>query len=433
MAVVASIQAKRLKQQFTLARDREKHTRALYELSREIAAESDLEAICEIVVKRAADTFARHVLVLMPDAEKKLVLWAERHPEHHTTTANQQVKKRPLQNENEAAVAAWVYQHGETAGRGTDTLPGVSFMYVPIKSTNKITGVLGLHLAEKYITPEQRRLLEGWGGLVGIAVERILLADQAKKAELLAESDRLRTALFNSVSHELRTPLSSIIGAVSSLVEDDELFGVEQRKELLETVKKGAARMDRLVGNLLDTARLESGMMKLKKDWCDLEDILGAALRRLQDPLKDRQITIDFPCERPLLYVDFVLIEQVLVNLLDNALKYAPPDSPLTIRVVISPENILVKMIDKGKGLPPEELTKIFDKFYRIKYPKHVNGTGLGLSICKGIVEAHNGKIWAENEPQGGLAVIISLPIEKEQPSLSFDGKGKMLDAGTRG
>lgn len=420
VAVVASIQARRLKQQVTLARDREKYTSTLYELSRKVAAESDLEVIADIVVERAADTFGRHVLLLMPGEGGSLVLWAERHPEHKSTTAQQRIMKQPLHDANEAAVAAWVYQHGETAGRGTETLPGSNFMYIPIKSTNKIAGVLGIRMAEKHITPEQCRLLEAWGGLVGVAVERVLLVEQAKQADLVVESDRLRTALFNSISHELRTPLASIIGAVSSLLDADELFSANQRKELLETVKKGAARMDRLVGNLLDTARLESGMMELKKDWCDLEDIVGAALRRLQEATKDRPISIEIPHERPLLFIDCVLIEQVIINLLDNALKYSPPNSPIVISTGLFDNNVFIKIADSGIGIPEEELAKVFDKFYRLKYPKHVSGTGLGLSICKGIVEAHNGKIWAENQPEGGLTVVVSLPMDEKQPSLSF-------------
>ena len=252
--------------------------------------------------------------------------------------------------------------------------------------------------------------MEAWAGLAAIAVERVNLAEQARQASLLVESDNLRTALFNSISHELRTPLASIIGAISSLLDTEGVYSGEDKTELLETVKEGADRMDRLVANLLDTARLESGMMQLKTDWCDIEDITGIALRRVHESVKHRPLHIHIPEQLPLVKADCVLLEQVLVNLLDNACKYSTKESEISIMARKDENMVQVSVADRGAGIPPEYLNQVFDKFYRVQQPKSVSGTGLGLSICKGIIEAHGGQIHAENRPGGGAVMIFTIP-----------------------
>jgi two-component system sensor histidine kinase KdpD len=249
-------------------------------------------------------------------------------------------------------------------------------------------------------------------------MERISLAEKERQASLILESDRLRTALLNSVSHELKTPLSFIIGSVSSLLDTETIYSEEAKHELLESIREGANRMERIIANLLDTARIESGMMHLKHDWCDIEDIIGTALRRLNDQLKNRPLIVDISVDIPLLKADCVLLEQVVVNLLDNALKYSPAKSPLEITVTYEDAIVQVSVADKGIGIPKEDLARIFDKFYRVKQRTvQASGTGLGLSICKSIIEAHKGRIWAENRPEGGTIISFSLPAPETEES----------------
>jgi two-component system sensor histidine kinase KdpD len=397
-------QAEKLRLEAMLARQREKTTRALYSFSREIAAVVEVNAIVGILAEQAWQTLERPVAVFLPQDNGNLLLAAEAGTEKSGITTSEQ------------AVAIWAYEHGEVAGRCTETLPGAKYMYLPLMASDNTVGVFGIRIQEKMLTPVQRRLMEAWAGLAAIAVERVNLADQARRTALLVESDKLRTALFNSISHELRTPLASIIGAVSGLLDVEGIYSGEDRKELLETVKEGAHRMDRLVANILDTARLESGMMQLTMDWCDIEDITGTALRRIEESLKGRSLLVRIPANLPLVKADCVLIELVLVNLLHNACKYSPMDSEIIITASQEEKAMRVSVADRGTGIPPEYLLRVFDKFYRVEQPKNVSGTGLGLSICKGIIEAHGGHIYAENRPDGGTVMTFTIPCDEQPP-----------------
>lgn len=388
------------------ARQRERSTRALYEFSKEIAAVIDLNVIAQGLVKQAADTVGRSIVMMLPDNSGKLSVWAE----HILGEENQY---RPLKDLSEAAVATWSYEHGQPAGRFTDTLPGAHYLYIPLKTNNNIFGVIGVHMGKQQVTPEEKRLIDAWSGLAALAIERVRLAEQARAAALLTESDRLRTALFNSISHELKTPLSSIIGSVSSLSETEGVYTEAARRELLETIQDGATRMERLISNLLDTARLESGMMQLKIDWCDIEDVIGTALHRLRERTQQYSLDVCISEEIPLLRADCVLLEQVVLNLVDNAMKYSPKGSLISILAEMDDKTMLVSILDNGVGIPEEDLTKVFDKFYRVQQAKQVSGTGLGLSICKGIIEAHAGDIWAERRPSGGTIIRFRVPAAK--------------------
>ena len=406
IAFIIGGQTEKLRVEAMLARQREKSTRALYAFSRDIAAVVDNNVIVRNLAEQAWQTLERPVAVFLPKGSDKLLLVAETGTEQTGIDAS------------EMAVAIWAYEHSEFAGRCTETLPGAQYMYVPLTTSGNTVGVLGIHIQEKMLTPAQRRLIESWAGLAAIAVERVNLAEKAGQAALLVASDQLRTALFNSISHELRTPLASIIGAISGLLDNEGVYSDEDRKELLETVNEGATRMDRLVANLLDTARLESGMMQLKKDWCDVEDITGIALRRVAECIEGRPLFIHIPQELPLVKADCVLLEQVLVNLLDNACKYSAKDGEIVITASQEETMVQVAVADRGTGIPREDLAQIFDKFYRVQQPKSVSGTGLGLSICKGIIEAHGGNIRAENRPGGGTIMTFAIPFGKQPEKL---------------
>ena len=281
-----------------------------------------------------------------------------------------------------------------------------------------VVGLLAVRMHAFDIATEQWRLLDAWAGLAAIAIERTRLMAKQQEASLLLESDKLRTALLNSVSHELRTPLASIIGSVSTLLESETLYSSQDRHELLVNIQDGANRMDRVVANLLDSARLESGMVQLKLDWCDLEDVIGTALRRLREAIRNRNIIFTGCSQVAMIRADSVLLEQVMINLIDNSLKYSKPATPIEIGITAVPESIVITVADRGLGIPPDELPHIFNKFYRIRLPAYrVHGTGLGLSICKGIIEAHGGEITAENRPGGGTIMKITLPAPPEEPS----------------
>lgn len=255
-----------------------------------------------------------------------------------------------------------------------------------------------------------------------------LLAEQARLAQTYAETESLRTALFNSLSHDLRTPLSSIIGAVTGLLEGEEVYSPSVRKDLLQTIYQGAVRMDRFVGNLLDMARLESGMLPLRREWCDVQDIIGVSISETGEAIKGRPLKIVVQPGLPLVQADFVLIKQVLINLLDNALKYSLPESEITIQALLTGKQVKVDVTDQGQDIPEDQLALIFDKFYRLKSTLQVSGTGLGLAICKELIEAHGGKIWAENNGGRGVTFIFTLPVEELPARIPDLGKDEVVD-----
>jgi two-component system sensor histidine kinase KdpD len=221
----------------------------------------------------------------------------------------------------------------------------------------------------------------------------------------------LQTALLNSISHDLRTPLVSITGALSSLDEDNELLNESARRALIENARDEADRLNRLVGNLLNMTRIESGAIKLRLESEDIQDVIGTALERLGSRIANRKIQVNVPAGFPLVPMDFTLIAQVLVNILENAVKYSPTDSTIEVSAELLDETIRLKIADRGTGIPSEDLTRIFDKFYRVQRPENVSGTGLGLSISKGIVEAHHGTIYANIRQGGGTVITIELPL----------------------
>lgn len=399
-----------LRQNAQAARQREKSVRALYEFSRQIAAVSDKRKIAHELAAYTGETIGRTTIVLLPDTHGKLATLGTYLPDR--PTAGQNAEEALPQSEY--AVATWAYDNGQVAGRSTETLPGGQYLFVPLMSGSNTLGVFGIHIAAKKITPEERRLISAWAGVAAISIERVKLAEAARQADLLAESEKLHTALFNSISHELRTPLSTITGAVSTLLDKSIEYSREIQHELLETVQEGAIRMERIVSNLLDIARLESGMLRLKIDWCDIEDIVGTALRRINTVTQKHVIQTELPEDLPLIRADFVLLEQVLVNLVDNSAKYSPAGSHIVISAKRAKNEIIVKVDDNGPGIPEPDIAHIFEKFYRSKQTQRISGTGLGLSICRSIIEAHNGRIWV-NSSAGGTEVSFRIPIHDNE------------------
>jgi two-component system sensor histidine kinase KdpD len=371
----------------------------LYALSRDLAAAVDLDAIMQAILTHVRQTFSRQAAVFLAQGDDV---------ELYVASSGFEL------NEKELAVATWTFQHGQPAGRGTDTLPSADMRHLPLKTARGVVGVLGVKPSTpgSHLTPDQRQLLDAFASQAAIGIERAQLADQAQQAELLQATEKLQSALLNSISHDLRTPLVSILGTLSSLQEEDIQLDDATRRSLVENAHGEAKRLNRLVGNLLDMTRIEAGALKVAREPCDVQDVIGAALERLDDRLRGRTLNIDVPPDLPLVPMDFVLIVQVLVNLLDNALKYSPPGAPIDVRARVDGPEATIEVADRGVGIPPGDLERVFDKFYRVQQPGQVTGTGLGLSICKGILEAHGGRIGAQNRPGGGMFMTVALPLD---------------------
>ena len=394
----------RLKEQVNYSQQRENRVTALYALSRDIAAVDKLDDVLKGIINNVAGALEGQVALFLPNEKGILVLLRDTGFEGFT-------------QEREIAVAHWVFDTGQKAGKGTEFFATAAAVYLPLGTEQGVQGVLGIcfHKIESHFDLERLRLLEAFVGLASMAINRIKLAQQARQAQTLIESERLRTALFNSLSHDLRTPLASIIGAATGLIEDQNVvYSPEARQDLLQTILHGAERMNRFVNNLLDMARLESGMLNLKKDWCDLQDIIGVAVNRLGESLAQRPLDINIQSGLPLIQADCILIEQVLINLLDNALKYSEPDSKIVISTRKREKQLETSVANRGQGIPETDLSKVFDKFYRLSSPLQVSGTGLGLAICKGIIEAHGGEIWATNNQLGGVTITFTLKLSEE-------------------
>jgi two-component system, OmpR family, sensor histidine kinase KdpD len=270
------------------------------------------------------------------------------------------------------------------------------------------------------LDPEQLHLLESLVNQVALSIERTRLSDEAQQAHVRVETERMRNAILSSVSHDLRTPLATITGAASSLLDERSALDAHDRLELSRAIYREADRLDRLLKNLLDMMRIEAGAVQLKKDWHPLDEIVGAALSRLEERLRNHRVKTTFPQDLPMVQIDGVLLEQVMMNLLENAAKYAPTGSVVELSASAGDREVVVEVADRGQGIPPGEEARIFDKFYRAK-PAVEGGVGLGLTICRGIIEAHGGRIWAENRTGGGAVFRFAIPLSEDPPPIATD------------
>jgi two-component system sensor histidine kinase KdpD len=286
-----------------------------------------------------------------------------------------------------------------------------------VGSRGRTLGILAIRSADEapFDDPERVHLLEAFAFQTAVALERTQMAELAKQAEVDIQTERTRNALLSAVSHDLRTPLATIQGAVSGVLEQGERLSASERRELLQTALDEAEHLNRLVQNLLELTRVESSGLRLRKEWQPLEEIVGSALTRLERLLRTCPVRVDVPADLPLLHVDGILVEQVLLNLLENAARYGTPEAAIEIRARATPENISVEVRDEGPGFAPAELKYVFDKFYRGAAAKG-RGAGIGLTICAAVVQAHDGKIEAGNRPEKGACVRFSLPRSGEAP-----------------
>lgn len=402
VGLVVSALASKTRQQAMDALGREERIAILYRLSKDLAASDSLAAVLHAIRMNVGGIFDCRVAVFLPA--------------DHGMTPGSFDHDFPI-DEHENTIAAWVFRNGKPAGWGTDTLPASKAHYLPLNTSQGVFGVLGVCFKDDKagLDPGACNLLSALASQAAVAVQRAKLTEISRQIELIRETEKLQTALLNSISHDLRTPLVTIVGALSSLLQDFSSIAAETRKELLETAYEESGHLNRLVGNLLDMTRVEAGALKMKTKPCELRDVIGASLHLLKDKLEKRNIQMHIPRVLPEILLDFTLMMRVFVNLIDNAIKYSAPDTPIELAVEPLENKVKIEVKDKGFGIPEEDLVRIFDKFYRAVKPRQVTGTGLGLSICKGIVEAHGGQIFAKNNPDKGAAFTVILPLEVKE------------------
>jgi two-component system sensor histidine kinase KdpD len=423
VALVISSLTARLRQQALAARQRERHTAALLGLSRDLANLRGLPNLLAAAVRHIAEVLEGRVTLLLPDRSGSLSVAA--------------ASTDPVQPSGaELGVAEWCFAHGQRAGRGTPTLPGAEALYLPLRGALGAVGVLGLKTEARdgVTAPEQLHLLEAFADQTASAVERAHLAEEAAHRRVQAETEQLRSALLSAVSHDLRTPLATITGAASLLLEGADrgvggpgALDLAARRELQSAIYDEAERLNRLVGNLLEMTRLESGQVQVKRDWQSLEEVIGSALGRMERALAAHPILTTIPDDLPLAPIDGVLIEQVLINLLDNAAKHTPASTPVELGVTAAPDALTVTVADGGPGVAPGEEAQIFERFHRAAGAVG-SGSGLGLAVCRGIVQAHGGRIWAANRPGGGLEITFTLPIVGEAPTMEGAAERDVTD-----
>jgi two-component system, OmpR family, sensor histidine kinase KdpD len=399
--VVSNLTAKVRAQAYT-ARNRASTTEALYIFSKKLAGIVSLDDLLWATAYQIAHSLKTDVVIVLPDADGVLRVKAGFPPEDDLDQA-------------ELGAAKWSFENNRAAGRGSDTLPGSRRLFVPLRTGAGAVGVLGLargQRPEMLLTPDERRLLDALMDQAAVAIERVRLAGQINEARLAAETERLRAALLTSLSHDLKTPLASILGAVTSLKQYRDVLSAPGRDELTATIQEEAERLSRFVANLLDMTKIESGAIELDRQRVDIGEAVGAALQRVSGMVAAHRVEADLEAGLPMLNLDVMLFEQVLVNLLDNAAKYAPQGSLITIRARRTFGAIAVEVLDEGPGIPEDLLERIFEKFHRVKQgDRQRAGTGLGLAICRGFVEALGGKIVAANRAdRPGAIFTITFP-----------------------
>jgi two-component system sensor histidine kinase KdpD len=401
IAILVSNVAARVRVQADSAIGRVRTTEQLYAFSRKLAGTATLDDVLWATAYQTALMLKVRVVLLLPEGGV-LTVKAGYPPEDQLDQAD-------------LAAANWAWSNDRAAGRGSDTLPGAKRLFLPMRTGRGSIGVIGIDndRTGPLLSPDQRRLLDALVDQGALAIERVLLVEDMDKVKRTVESERLRSALLTSISHDLKTPLASVLGAASTMRDLDERLSDTEKRDLIATVIDESERLNRFIANLLDMTKLESGAIVPNTALHDIGEIIGSALRRASKILARHRISLELEAELPMLELDAVLFEQVIFNLLDNAAKYSPLDSIISIRSFRDAGSVSLQIADEGEGIPPGELESIFDKFYRVQKVDHVRpGTGLGLAISRGFVEAMHGRITASNRAdRSGAVLTIRLPI----------------------
>lgn len=408
IGVLISTLTARIRDQLRSSQDQERRTAALYRLTKQLGEVSGSQFILMAASRWLTEVFGgENVLYQMEVGKKPELLVGEM----------TQIARTPVND----IVAQWVATHDHVAGLGTETLPNATALFLPLAGSQRTVGVLGVRPEpeDRFGDPEQRRMLESCASLVALSLERDLSVLEAQDAQLQVQSEQVRSSLLSSVSHDLRTPLAVIGGLASRLLERPDAASAES----LQTIVDESHRLTRLVENLLEMTRLESGAVTLDPQWHVLEEIVGSARNRLRESLAHHVVTVAIPADFPLVKIDGLLMEQVFVNLLENAVRYTPPGSTIEIRAVAAEDHVEIRVADNGPGLPPESEARIFDKFTRGSRttPDGRRGVGLGLAICKAIVQVHGGEISTGRRHGGGAQFVIRLPRTSPPPAAASE------------
>jgi two-component system sensor histidine kinase KdpD len=408
VALSISRLAGRIRGQAEAARERERHTAALYSLSRRLADARNARELAEAVAGQVRETLGAPATVLLPDEAGGFVALAG-----------------GAVGPGDAAqgVARWVLEHGQPAGIGTDTLPGADALYLPMTASDRAVGVLRIEMKDvrRARDPIERQVLDAIADQAGIALERAALAARSDQEKMATQAERLRSSLLSSLSHDLRTPLAGIEGAASALKDGADRLSPDARADLAQTILEEARRMMRLVSNLLEMVRVESGALQVQREWQSVEEVIGVALLRLEERLRAHPVRTDLPSDLPLVPMDGLLVEQALVNLLENAAKYSPDGAPIDVTAAIRDGQVVIGVADRGPGVPSGEEERIFDKFYRATANERVGGAGLGLTIVRAIAQAHGGRVWVESRHGGGAVFRFALPLGGTPPGLPVE------------
>jgi two-component system sensor histidine kinase KdpD len=403
MLVVALLMSRltaQLREQAEEAREREHRTGTLYAMEQELTEAGDRQRQIAIATRHLGLVVGGEAVLYQVDDSG-----SAGEPDWPTEGMFESLAVR--------VAARWSYQHGETAGLGTAHCAEAEALVVPLRTATRRVGIaVARPDPPRVVTRAELLTIQALADQVATTLERTLLVEDHEQARLETESERLRTALLSSLSHDLRTPLASIEGAASSLLHAPEDLSTEIRRELADTVLEESRRMSRLVANLLDMVRVETGGLTVKKTWQPLEEALGVALLRLEDRLRSHPVRTQLPHDLPLVPIDELLIEQVFINLLENAAKHTPAETPIAVSAWRDDGAVIVEVTDRGAGIPVGMEEAIFQKFHRAPSADHSTGAGLGLTICRGIVAAHGGRIWVKPRQGGGAAFQFSLPLE---------------------
>ncbi|MBK8161224.1 MAG: sensor histidine kinase KdpD [Rhodospirillaceae bacterium] len=405
VAILTSNLTARVRAEAQASRQRAASTAALYNFSRKVAAIGEMDDLLWAVAHQIALMLRVHVILLLPD---------DRGGGKEDISVRIGYPPDDELNEADLAAARWAWDHGKPAGRGAGTLPGAKRLFIPLATERGKIGVMGLDREEAgpMFTPDQKRLLDALCDQAAVAIERISLMQDIDKARVVSETEQLRTALLNSISHDFRTPLASIIGSVSSLRSLWHRFPEETREELLRTTQEEAERLNRFIGNILDMTRLEAGALAPRLQPADLGEIAANAISQAKQILSQHIVKLDIPENLPMLLIDATLTGQILMNMLDNAAKYAPPGSEIRVSIAEDREAISLTVRDEGPGIPPGDLERIFDRFFRVEGgDRRRAGTGLGLAICRGFAEAMSADISATNRTDhSGALFTVRFP-----------------------
>jgi two-component system sensor histidine kinase KdpD len=403
IALLSGVLTSRIKRQERKIRIREERTDALYQLTKELSTAMGIEEVIAIAKNGIKKYFNLNSRIMLKNDANKLDYIIQKNSDF-------------ILSVNDLSVAEWTLQHAEKAGKHTDTLPSANYTFYPLKGNQINLGVIAIR-QEKVFTQGEEQFWEAFISQISGKFEREYLRNISKQAFLLNESDKLYKTLFNSISHELRIPVATIMGASDSLITTQ--HPEEIQKELFTEIFKASNRLNRLIENLLNMSRLESGHITPRLDWCDIHDLINKITENLQDELKPFHLHVVIPDDMPLVKIDFGLVEQVLHNLIYNATQYASISSNLRVKVFYDNGIMTIQVMDRGPGFPDKEISLIFNKFYRVEGSK-AGGTGLGLSIAKGFTEAHNGTITVENRQNGGAKFTVKIPTEIPQVELKL-------------